>query len=101
MPTLKFKKGNPGKPKGAKNKTTFLKEFICESFIRNKEKAITLIDEMYNDKKDFQWLMELQASLEPKEVRNENNNTEKKIIVEITKGSNATPRLSGKILQEQ
>ena len=32
--------------------------------------------------------------------RNENVNTERRIIIEVGKGADATPRLSGKILQE-
>lgn len=67
-----FKKGvsgnKNGRPKGALNKNASLKSILEEAFQENREKAEKLILEMFDDKKDFQWLCSLKASLEPKAV---------------------------------
>lgn len=67
-----FKKGvsgnKNGRPKGALNKNASLKSILEEAFQENREKAERLILEMFDDKKDFQWLCSLKASLEPKAV---------------------------------
>ena len=58
-----------GRAKGTPNKATSLKHLLEDSLIKNKSKAIKLLDKMYNNKSDFKWLMSLKASLEPRELQ--------------------------------
>ena len=86
----RFEKGHDkvagsGRPKGTLNKNTTLKKTLQESFDRNEAKAIKLLDDMYNNKNDFKWLMSLKASLEPKELFHTGELKIDKIEVEIVK----------------
>ena len=63
-----FQKGtNVHRPKGSLNKTTSLKLLLQESLDENKDKAVKLLNAMYGNKHDFKWLLQLKASLEPKQ----------------------------------
>jgi hypothetical protein len=68
MPRHKFEKGNSGKPKGAVGKNTSLKNLLEETFQKNAVKARIMLDSMFEDEKNFKWICEIKASLEPKEV---------------------------------
>lgn len=68
MPTTLFKKGNPGKPKGAICKKTSLKNLLEQAFEKNHAQAKKMLDGMFTDEKNFKWICEIKASLEPKEV---------------------------------
>lgn len=61
-----FEKGNSGRPEGSKNKNSILRGLILDAFEENREKAVGLINAMFDTKADFKWLCQLQASLEPK-----------------------------------
>lgn len=69
----RFKKGkkrpkNAGRKKGTPNKTTSLKQLLQDSLDRNREKAIKRLDDMYNNSRDFKFIITLKASLEPKTI---------------------------------
>lgn len=104
MPFVKGQSGYPaGKPKGAvSQKARFVNE-LFNVWKDNKEKAQKNFAQMFNDTKDFKWLVEVLVSLCPKEVEHSGTITDRKIIIEVAKKieDNATPRLSGKVLQEQ
>lgn len=69
MPFVKGESGNKaGKPKGTVSKKTALKDLLNDAFVRNEKKAKAMLDEMFNDKKDFKWISEVKASLEPKAI---------------------------------
>lgn len=68
-----FKKGNPGRPLGAKGKEELvsLKNLLKDAFVRNRSAAIAKIDLMFTseDLKDFKWLCEIKAIFEPKDAQ--------------------------------
>lgn len=81
MPTKLFESGNSGRPKGARNKATLLKGELEEAFERNWDKAVAMIDSMFNSKKDFKWLCELRASLEPRKIESDGSFAPKAIVL--------------------
>ena len=81
MPTKLFENGNSGRPKGAKNKATLLKSELEDAFNRNWDKAVAMIDAMFDNKKDFQWLCELRASLEPRKLESDGSFAPKTIVL--------------------
>ena len=81
MPRHRFEAGNSGRPLGAKNKGTLLKTELEEAFERNWDKAVALIDKMFDVKKDFQWLCELRASLEPKKLESDGSFAPKTVVL--------------------
>lgn len=69
-----FQKGHKkfgGRKKRTLNKTTSLKRLVQERLDCNKDKAIKMLDAMFDNKYDFKWFMQLKASLEPKELKGE------------------------------
>lgn len=75
MPFKPGQKANPnGRPKGAENKNTIMKDLLAQAFKRNEAKAKRMMDEMFNNPKDFKWISELKASLEPKAVEHTGEN---------------------------
>jgi hypothetical protein len=92
MPRIPFEKGNPGKPKGAKNKNTVLKDELALAFKRNKNKARKMLDEMFNNKFDFKWVCELKASIEPKEIEHSGNLNREDLRVYIVNNADVRNR---------
>ncbi len=66
-----FQPGNSGKPAGAKSKIAHLQIRIAEAFERNSRQASKLLDEMFQNKRDFQWLCTLAAAYEIKKADRE------------------------------
>ena len=78
-----FKKGNPGRPKGAKNKFTSIKDLLLETFGKNEDKARVLLNKMFDNKHDFKWLMQLISSFEPKNGVHIDNSQHQHFTLEI------------------
>lgn len=69
MPFAKGQSGNAvGRPKGSLSSKVALKNLLNDIFQENEDKARKLLKGMFDDPKDFRWLCELKASLEPKEL---------------------------------
>lgn len=74
MPFQEGHKLGRGRPKGAENKNTIMKDLLADAFKRNEAKAKKLMDEMFDSPKDFKWISELKASLEPKAIEHTGEN---------------------------
>ena len=73
---------NPdGRPVGSKNKITSLRDELASAFKRNHDKATAMLDAMFENKKDFQWLCTLHASLEPKKLESDGSFAPKMIMI--------------------
>lgn len=72
-PFVKGHKLGKGRIKGSKNNPDIasLKVLLEDAFLRNRSAAIAKIDAMFQKAslKDFKWLCELKASIEPKQLR--------------------------------
>lgn len=80
-----FPKGNnanpDGRPVGAKNKLYSLRDELKDAFERNHDQAVKMLDAMFLTKRDFQWLCQLQASLEPKRLESDGSFAPKMIMI--------------------
>lgn len=85
-----FVKGNPGRPKGIKNspEAATLRCLLEDAFLRNRSAAIAKIDSMFQDAdlKDFKWLCELKASIEPKNLIHSGEALKNTVIVNYNPG---------------
>ncbi len=85
---MAFKKGQGGRPKGVKNNPDLasIKFLLEEAFIRRRSGAMKMIDDMFQNKEDFKFLLSLKASLEPKQVNaNLNANFKFEHLLEVVK----------------
>lgn len=82
MPFIKGESGNKaGRPKGAVSTKVALKNLLEEVFLENQEQARELLTAMFKDEKNFKWLCELKASMEPKEFIGEGFETNNLILI--------------------